>query len=276
VLQVRIFIAFLLLLAAIPTNAEEINPHDLPDKPTIVRKDGRLFTPGFYPRPIVSFNVGCKPLETEEDAKLIRSYRNSQYLHLNKAWDSSSQYKDNAPVFHLITDRQGRLSEITLLHSSGNAVMDEAALNNIKNLLPLEPVPSAYTGATVWFLLSVGKTKFVTTYPDQKDQDRVLATYAAKNAAMVRDINKLIRQYWRPPGNLKDNKRTRMLMVFHTKTGKLLLRKVETTSCDQAYDQSVLDAIDRIKDTLSLPHAVGFGDILAVLLTFDIIPYKSQ
>ena len=89
--------------------------------------------------------------------------RNSWYAQISAHLERSKRYPREArsageqgtPSVRFSVDRRGRVSNVSIVNSSGHAVLDEATVSLMSRVSPLPPMPSAMQQASVTITLPI-------------------------------------------------------------------------------------------------------------------------
>jgi TonB family protein len=194
------------------------------------------------PIPVILGGLPGANLENKRNQELLYAYQVALVQQVKAHWIPPAGYSGFQPVVLVIIGRHGELLGQRILRASGNANLDQQALDTVAKSGPYAPLPVALSDSEAHFTVHLGTT----TYHDLEQSPDVLKAY-------LMSLDKQVRSHWNPPYD----RRTKQVVAFLTisKTGELLNAGVKRPSGFADADSAALAAIRQAAPFSPLPEA---------------------
>jgi|GEM_PF-6272321 len=265
------FLSLSLSLLLSRSYAETFNPNELPKTLQVEKKDGKLYTKGFYPAP----QAICQPFNIQKPSSEAKTYYIQNLDKLSKAWDFSISFPGTQPIFRFKVLKDGRLADTKVLLSSGDSNKDELILSGLKKVFPLEPFLGKTDKDSSTFVLSPQIAHYHVSNPNTgtiPENSKELNILAKK---WIKEITPVIKQRWHVPyiiSNTACPLRSSYIFWVDTLTGNILDSYLSQSSLDTIFDQA---AGSSFKGLTAIPSPLKpFPQrVIAVEYTFDLNIY---
>jgi len=205
----------------------------------------------------------CNSVREKEEAEIESTYRTEGKLKLAKIWDLSKPWTSE-PVLYVVINRDGHLKSSTVVHSSGDTAVDEAALKKAQSALPLAPFPAEVKRDSVDFLVSPSIAKVLLNPPSKLERKRAEIAYNHQSHAWIKEITSHFNAKFKEQ-KFKKVELVRVYIVIYEETGEIILKKIDQSSCNPSFDQKILDLI---QPPIPKASAISPSRVLRMYLDF--------
>jgi TonB family protein len=218
-------------------------------------------------QPVFSESTGivpdCNISREKEEADVESAYRAESKLKLAKIWDLSKSWTSE-PVLYVVINRDGHLKSSAVVHSSGDTAVDEAAMKMVQSALPLASFPFEIKRDSVDFLVSPSIAKVLLNPPSKLERKRAEMAYNHQSHAWIKEITNHFNAKFKEQ-KFKKVELVRVYIVIYEETGEIILKKVDQSSCNPAFDQKILDLI---QPPIPKSSAISPSRVLRMYLDF--------
>ena len=188
-----------------------------------------------YAHDLKTYNPECLQPFTDLILHDIGMYRVNISKRIVEAWSFFENSTTSSPILKMVIQKDGNLSELMVVSSSGNSELDQKAMNALRAIAPFPPLPSNYPFPERDMIVDYQLMRSLTI----EDVDRSIDITRLSSR-----MNRAIRRRYKVVNGVGDRMGV-ILAQINLDTGKVVNKRILVTSCVPQYDAQILSVVDQ-------------------------------